>query len=274
MDLLLGQNSSEGLRADLPRRPPLSADVYEHILREQQRSSARELVRFSFLQIEPAWRRLPAHERAAHREEFAGVVEEWGRSLMVYSYSLVGTRGDSDLMLWQATSNADLLHGFDAALRRTALGSFMATTHSFLGMTRVSIYNNRYESEYLKAYGGSEQLMRARVAINPQGSKFLFVYPFSKTREWYALPHEERQRMMDEHIAVGRQWPDIKLNTAYSYGLDDQEFVMAFETDSAGRFVDLLMALRVTEASRYTLRDTPSFTCMALGIHDCLGALG
>jgi chlorite dismutase len=80
--------------------------------------------------------------------------------------------------------------------------------------------------------------------------------------------------MMDEHIRVGHEWPDVKLNTTYSYGLDDQEFVVAFETDHIGRFLDLLMALRLTEASRFTLRDTPSFTCTALGIRDSLNALG
>lgn len=80
--------------------------------------------------------------------------------------------------------------------------------------------------------------------------------------------------MMDEHIRVGHEWPDVKLNTTYSYGLDDQEFVVAFETDYIGRFLDLLMALRLTEASRYTLRDTPSFTCVAMSIGECLDALG
>jgi chlorite dismutase len=80
--------------------------------------------------------------------------------------------------------------------------------------------------------------------------------------------------MMDEHIRVGHEWPDVKLNTTYSYGLDDQEFVVAFETDYVGRFLDLLMALRVTEASNYTLRDTPSFTCTAMDMAACLNAIG
>src|SRR5690606_41081602 len=82
------------------------------------------------------------------------------------------------------------------------------------------------------------------------------------------------QRMMDEHIRVGHEWPDVKLNTTYSYGLDDQEFVVAFETDHVGRFLDLLMALRHTEASMYTVRDTPSFTCLARSIGECLEAGG
>ncbi|HEX6062753.1 MAG TPA: chlorite dismutase family protein, partial [Longimicrobiales bacterium] len=119
-----------------------------------------------------------------------------------------------------------------------------------------------------------QQLDMARIAINPQGSKYLFVYPFVKTRDWYMLTHEERQQLMDEHIRVGHEWPDVKLNTTYSYGLDDQEFVVAFETDFVGRFLDLLMALRVTAASKYTLRDTPSFTCTAMDMAACLNAIG
>ena len=146
--------------------------------------------------------------------------------------------------------------------------------YSYFAMTRRSIYLNRYEEEYLKKYGGSQVLEHARIAINPQGSKYLFVYPFVKSRDWYALSHEERQRMMDEHIRVGHEWPDVKLNTTYSYGLDDQEFVVAFETDYVGRFLDLLMALRHTEASMYTVRDTPSFTCLAKSIGECLEAIG
>ena len=88
------------------------------------------------------------------------------------------------------------------------------------------------------------------------------------------LSQEERQRLMDEHIRVGHEWPDVKLNTTYSYGLVDQEFVVAFETDFVGRFLDLLMALRLTEGSKYPLRDTPSFTCTAMDLAACLNAIG
>ena len=80
--------------------------------------------------------------------------------------------------------------------------------------------------------------------------------------------------MMDEHIRIGHQWPDVKLNITYSYGLDDQEFVVAFEADHPGRFVDLLMALRLTESSSYTLFDVPAFTGLAMSMRDTLDSLG
>jgi chlorite dismutase len=100
------------------------------------------------------------------------------------------------------------------------------------------------------------------------------VYPFVKTRAWYALPREQRQEIMNVHIAVGHRFPSVKLNTTYSYGLDDQEFVLAFESDYPGDFLDLVMTLRETESSSYTERDTPIFTCVAGSPADVLDQLG
>lgn len=267
-------NVPRGVRPGLPKRPALDQDAWEKIRREQEKSKEREFVRFAFFQLLPEWRRLPAAERADQKAEFSSVIQEWGQKMMIYSYSLVGSRGDTDFMLWQASRDFDHLQGFATALRRSALGGYLRLPYNYLALTRRSIYVNRYEEEYLEKYGRTETLETARIAINPQGSKYLFVYPFVKTRDWYMLSHEERQQLMDEHIRVGHEWPDVKLNTTYSYGLDDQEFVVAFETDHIGRFLDLLMALRLTEASKYTLRDTPSFTCLALGLGECLDAVG
>lgn len=268
------ENVPRGVREGLPKRPAIDEDAIERIRKEQEKSLERELVRFSFYKVRPEWRRLPPEERTEHKRELLGVVARRGRELMIYAYSLVGTRGDCDLLLWQAARDVDALHGLQADINATGLGAYMDMAYNYFAMTRRSIYLNRYEEEYLHKYGGEEVLDHARIAINPQGSKFLFVYPFVKTREWYTMSHEERQRQMDEHIRVGHEWPDVKLNTTYSYGLDDQEFVVAFETDYIGRFLDLLMALRLTEASRYTARDTPSFTCLAKSLNECLDALG
>jgi chlorite dismutase len=267
-------NAPRGMRPGLPKRPALDEEAIERIRREQEKAAERELVRFAFHRVRPEWRTLPAAERAAHKDEVVRAVEEHGRRFMIYSYSLVGTRGDCDLLLWQATRDIDDLVALAQALNATGIGAYLEMPYSYFAMTRRSIYLNRYEEEYLAKYGGSQPLDTARIAINPQGSKYLFVYPFVKTREWYTLSHEERQRLMDEHIRVGHEWPDVKLNTTYSYGLDDQEFVVAFETDHVGRFLDLLMALRLTESSRYTLRDTPSFTCVAMDLRRCLDAIG
>ena len=115
---------------------------------------------------------------------------------------------------------------------------------------------------------------REKLKVKPGRAKYLFIYPFVKTRAWYLLPFEERQKMMDAHIEIGHRFPTVKLNTTYSFGLDDQEFVVAFETDSPEDFLDLVMALRETRSSEFTLRDTPIFSCIAgepLAVLETLG---
>ena len=119
----------------------------------------------------------------------------------------------------------------------------------------------------------SEYSDESRLEVRPAHSKYLFVYPFVKTREWYGIDPKERWRIMQEHIRVGREYPSIDLNTSYSFGLDDQEFVVAFEGDEPAVFLDLVQRLRTTEASAYTKRDTPTFTCIAMSVERALNAL-
>src|SRR5690606_1705965 len=113
-----------------------------------------------------------------------------------------------------------------------------------------------------------------RLIIQPTEAKYLFVYPFIKTRDWYQLSLHARQGIMDEHIVVGREYPSVKLNTTYAFGLDDYEFIVAFETDEPSDFLDLVQRLRETESSRYTLQDTPLFTCINMRLIEALDALG
>jgi chlorite dismutase len=211
----------------------------------------RVCVAFTFFRLLPQATALPADERRNLVDEFVRAVENGSEHLgLLRPYSVMGTRADADFLLWQAAETPEGLQRFAAALRATRLFSVLEMPHHFLAMTRRSAYVHEGENA-------------RQAVIKPEGSKYLFVYPFVKTRAWYALPMAERQRMMNEHIAVGRSYPNVKINTTYSYGLDDQEFVVAFEGDSAGEFLDLVMELRSSEASSYTLRDTPSFTAVA-----------
>jgi chlorite dismutase len=110
--------------------------------------------------------------------------------------------------------------------------------------------------------------------VTPFNRKYLFVYPFVKTNEWYQLPFSERQAMMDEHIVLGNKYKSVRIHTTYSFGLDDQEFVLAFETDEPKDFLDLVMEMRESKARPYTLRDTPIFTCVAKPFAAILQDLG
>src|SRR5881394_2098640 len=226
-------------------------------------SEKRQVVRFAFYKLDSAWRRLPAERQASAKLEFGEAIESFAGRLLLRPYGLVGIRGDCDFLLWQVAEDLDSLVALQTALNRSDLGAYLALPYSYLAMTRRSIY------EFPEAPG-----QPSRLHIRPSDARYLFVYPFTKTRAWYALPKPERQAMMDEHVRVGRQYPSIRLNTTYSYGLDDQEFIVAFEGDSPADFLDLVMQLRESRASSYTLRDTPTFTCVQMSLWDLLDTLG
>jgi len=216
----------------------------------------RHFVKYTFLKVDPAWRRLDAAERAQHKREFQAACEDFAADHLLQSFSLVGTRGDVDLMLVAEAENLDRIHEFHVVLGQSGLLKWAAQPHSFLGLRK-----------------GSEYSDEQRLVPRPFRGRYLFVYPFVKTRGWYALGADERYRVMQDHIRVGREYPQVDNHTTYSFGLDDQEFVVAFDTDDAGAFLDLVQRLRGTEASAYTLRDTPSFTCLRVSLERALGAL-
>jgi chlorite dismutase len=218
--------------------------------------SDRHFVKYTFLKIDPAWRRLDAAERAEHKREFLAACEDFGADHLLQSFSLVGTRGDVDLMLVAETENLDRIHEFHVVLGQSGVMKWATQPYSFLGLRK-----------------GSEYSDEQRLVPRPFRGRYLFVYPFVKTRAWYALDPKERYRVMQDHIRVGREYPQVDNHTTYSFGLDDQEFVVAFDTDDAGAFLDLVQRLRGTEASAYTLRDTPSFSCLRVSPGRALGAL-
>jgi chlorite dismutase len=227
--------------------------------------AARQFVNFSFFKVDSAWRRLSPSERQAGKDAFRAIVEEYGQHILIHPYTLVGMRGDVDFMLWRIAHALEPFQEMTSRLLATGMGQYLTSPYSYLAMTKRSLYVDKHVHE------GQEG---ARLTVIPGQAKYLFVYPFVKTRAWYTLAHDERQKIMDEHIAVGHMYPTVKLNTTYSFGLDDQEFVVAFETDHPAHFLDLVMALRETESSKYTLRDTPIFTCIRGDIAWVLDSLG
>src|SRR3954463_418065 len=216
----------------------------------------RHFVKYTFLKVDPAWRRLDPEQRAADKREFLAACEDFATERLLRAFSTVGTRGDCDLMLLSQATNLERIHEFHVVLSQSGLMQWCSIPHSFLAMTKPSEYSDE-----------------SRLEVRPQHGRYLFVYPFVKTRAGYRLPADERQRIMTEHIRMGREYPSIDLNTSYSFGLDDQEFVVAFETDDPAVFLDLVQRLRTTESSLYTKRDTPTFTCVAMSAERALNAL-
>ena len=223
----------------------------------------REYVRFAFYKIGAPWRLASPETRAEAVDEVESVVARYAEGMMIRPYSTVGLRSDSDVCFWTASHELASIQDFARDFASTRVGTMSENTHSFLSMTKRSIYLDEH------VHPGQE-----RLHIRPTKAAYVFVYPFVKTREWYRLPKEERQRVMDEHIAIGHKYPGVKINTTYSFGLDDQDFVVAFETNEPGDFLDLVMDLRETESSLFTVRDTPIFTCVAKSLRDCLADLG
>jgi chlorite dismutase len=217
----------------------------------------RTYAKFTFFKLDPEWQRRDPEQRAQDKREFLAACEDFSEDRSLRAYSTVGTRGDTDLLLLAQSPILDDIHTFHVVLAQSGLARWATTPHSYLAMTKPSPYS---ESE-------------ARPEICTSRRKYLFVYPLDKKREWYALPLEERQRIMAQHIEIGRRYPEITINTAYSFGIDDQEFVVSFEGDEPGMFLDLVQELRGSESSAYTLRDTPIFTCVAMSVARALDAL-
>jgi chlorite dismutase len=216
----------------------------------------RHFVKYTFLKLDPAWRRLEDDVRETHKREFAAACADFADGHLLRAFSTVGTRGDTDLMLLAQAQNLDRIHEFHVVLAQSGLMKWADVPYSYLAMTKPSEYSDE-----------------SRLEVRPAHAKYLFVYPFVKTRAWYVLDPQERYRIMQEHIKLGREYPEIDLNTSYSFGLDDQEFVVAFESDDPASFLDLVQRLRTTESSLYTLRDTPTFTCINTSVERALSAL-
>ena len=218
-----------------------------------------QYVAYTFYRLDPAFRRQPVEERAAAKEAFADVVDDLAtRFDHLRVYTTTGVRPDVDFFLWKITPRFEDLGELGAALNATALAGWLETRFSYLATTKASQYTSA----------------RKPRRIVPRGLPYLVVYPFVKVRPWYSLTEEHRQRAMDEHIRIGRdEFPGIHNHTTYSFGIDDQEFMTAFECDEPADFMHLMLRLRDSEASAYTERDTPIFVGRHVPIRDALDRL-
>src|SRR5438128_629097 len=213
---------------------------------------------YTFFRVTHEWRRLPVEERAAAKDAFAEVVEDFApRFDALRTYTTTGVRPETDFFLWKITQRYEDLGELGAALNATPLAGWLETPYSYLATTKASAYT---------------KARRARKVV-PRGSPYLVVYPFVKARPWYALPADDRQRAMNEHMQIAAESETIHNHTTYSFGIDDQEFMTAFECDEPADFMHLMLTLRETEASRYTERDTPIFVGRRVDVREALDAL-
>ena len=208
-----------------------------------------EFVHALALGLDPAWRRLPDAQRRSTCADFVSSVEQ-AKLVTTYAYTMVGLQAGVDLVLWRLAPSLDSLEESAAAALRCGMGTWMTVKESFLGLIQPS--------QYVKKPTPQEQSL-----FSGERSRYLVVYPFTKSADWYLLDREERQRIMNEHMKAGHGFPEVRQLLANSFGLDDMDFLVAYETDDLLRFSELVRALRATESRRSTVRDTPILT----GIH-------
>lgn len=234
--------------------------------RAQYEEARRQVVSFTFYKVRPEWRRLQAAEKQEYRREFGAALARWADSdeMSVLTYSTVGLRADCHMMLWRVCYSLEQLQTMQAELLKTRFGGYIEPAHSFIGMTRRSQYKI-----------GQDHYRQAEAGVLKCGvHKYLTVHPFVKTRNWYQLPFEERQRIVGEWIRVGADFPRVHVNAIYSFGLDDQEFMVVLESDFPSDIIDLTIRLRETQNSMYTLRDTPVLTAVQCSVQEMLERIG
>jgi chlorite dismutase len=215
---------------------------------------------FTFYKVDPKWRWLNELGKDESSLEFLELLRAANTKMKVKTYSTIGIRHDSEFMIWTISPSLENIQVFTSKIYSTILGKYVEPTNTFLSLTRKSIYSNQVKL-------GFENDDDAQL-------KYLVVYPFIKSREWYLLPLEKRKQMMDEHIKVGRKYPEIRLNTTYSFGIGDQDFMLAFETDDLSYFQDLIMELRETQISRYILKDIPMIPCVSKKMDEIIKSIG
>jgi chlorite dismutase len=203
------------------------------------------------LGLDPYWRRRPDDERHGDGLRFGEAAAEADRDgARTTTYSSIGLEPGVDILFWRTAASIDALEASAAAMLRAGLGRWLTVSHSFIG--RIG------PSQYVRKPTDQEQSL-----FSGERSRYLIVYPFTKNTDWYLLSKEARQGVMNEHMRVGHDYPTIRQVLAYSFGLDSQDFVVAYETDDLVAFGDLVRALRSTESRRSTVSDSP----ILLGIH-------
>jgi chlorite dismutase len=226
----------------------------------------RQVVSFSFYRCAPDWRRVPPEQKSDMGRELGAALDRLADSdrMKVLTYSTAGLRADCDLMLWRICYSLEDLQEMESQLRRTQVGAYLTMTHSFVGMTRRSVYQI-----------GAAHYRQAEAGVLRCGDhRYLMLHPLVKTRPWYQLPFEERQRVVREYIRVVEDFPTLHLNTLYSYGLTDDEFIVIVQADDPALIIEATMRMRETQNSLYILRDTPQFTAVQCSAQEMLEKLG
>jgi chlorite dismutase len=179
-------------------------------------------------------------------QEVENLFKEWNGSVSVRgTYSTKGFRSDTDLMLWLVGAIPDAVQDALVAFGRTEAGRRLETSWTFMGVVKPAEFTADHAPAFVKG---------------EQPKRYACVYPFVRSPEWYLLPRDERAALLREHGEVGREFPDVLANTTSAFGLNDWEWILAFEADELDRIVDCIRRLREAEARRFTKEEIPFVT--------------
>jgi peroxiredoxin len=227
------------------------------------RKSARELndeiryLLYAVFRIRPG---VLAEDRSAVAREIDELIEQYAAKGVTTrgSYDVSGYRADADLMLWLVSESPDALQEFYGAFRRTAMGRALEPVWSAMGLHRPAEFNRSHIPAYL---------------AGEDPGRYLCVYPFVRSYEWYVLPAEERRAMLAEHGMMARDFPDVRANTVSAFALGDYEWLLAFEAPELHRIVDLMRHLRGARARLHTREELPFYTGIRKPISELVAAL-
>ena len=223
-----------------------------------EEENKRYFFSFSFFKIDPKWRWMADLAKEESARELENILAN--APVNIRTYSTLGLRDDADFLIWCMSESVEDIQETISKIYLTVVGKYITPSRVYFSSTRPSIYaqTNRIHS----FVGGLE------------AKKYAVVYPFIKTREWYLLPLEQRKLMMDEHIKVSQKYPQVELNTTYSFGIHDQDFMLAFESDDLSVFQDMIMELRGTKVSAFVKEDVPMIVCVKKDIVPIITSLG
>jgi peroxiredoxin len=173
-------------------------------------------------------------------------------------YDVQGLRADADFLIWWHAPSSDDLQEAYVRFRRTRLGRQCAPVWSVMALHRPAEFNKSHVPAFL---------------ADEEPRRYVSVYPFVRSYEWYLLPDAERRQLLAEHGVMARDYPDVRSNTVASFSLNDYEWILAFEADELHRIVDLMRHLRGAAARRHTREEIPFYTGARKPVAELLAAL-
>lgn len=209
----------------------------------------RTLNHFAYYSYKDTFFSLSKNERKQFHTTWLSGLRKAAQHIDVYQ--VYPAQSGADFLVWSALEAQDpcSTSGFftDFARATNPYRHLITPTETLWGYTKPSQYTKTRSSQEIDPFASSRK-------------PYLVLYPFVKTVEWYLMSRDARQGMMNEHIRIGKQYPEITQLLLYSFGVQDQEFIVVYETPDLGQFSDLVYELRDSEARRYTQRDTPLYT--------------